>query len=55
MRKLMILPLFLQLILSAIARELKFIQVVSRHGARYPSYPNDYDFSNISTIHNSVS
>lgn len=32
----------------AICRKLKFIEVVTRHGVRYPSYPNNYDHSNIS-------
>lgn len=32
------------------ASQLMFVEIISRHGVRYPAFPNDYDFSNISTL-----
>lgn len=52
-QKIFFLLLILLLLRTTTERQLKFIQVISRHGVRYPSYPNDYDHSNITTIRNS--
>jgi hypothetical protein len=38
------------LAVSLAARKLQFIEVVTRHGVRYPQYLNDYDFSNITLV-----
>jgi len=48
MMRLLISLLFLFTI--SLTKKLMFVQVTSRHGARYPSYPNQIDYSNITLI-----
>lgn len=50
--KIFLLALISLLIQTVTLKQLKFIEVVSRHGVRYPSYPNAYDNSNITIIRN---
>ena len=36
------------------ARKLIMIQCITRHGVRYPQYPNEHDFSNITIAHDAL-
>ena len=47
---LLILLLFCLCIQGAISRQLIMIQCITRHGVRYPQFPNDYDHSNNTSI-----
>lgn len=53
--KLLIVCWILSLVFVGIARKLIFIECITRHGIRYPSFPNDYDYSNITDVSNAKS
>ena len=47
--KVVIALILLSAVLSTVSsKKLVFIECITRHGVRYPSFPNHYDFSNIS-------